>query len=108
MDQIPESRKKALEEAVVKGYGGHCVDCGRRTANFCESCVWVEGHSGTLSENYKFAFFCNPRGEKWLYCHYCRCVPWATPPVNEGDPTNGYFEKKARAAEDEKTKPREQ
>ena len=108
MDQIPESRKKALEEAVVKGYGGPCVDCGRRTGNFCESCVWVEGHSGTLGENYKFAFFCNPCGEKWLYCHYCRCVPWATPPVNDGDPTNGYFEKKARAAEDEKTKPREQ
>ena len=59
MDQIPESRKKALEEAVVKGYGGPCVDCGRRTANFCESCVWVEGHSGALRENYKFAFFCN-------------------------------------------------
>ena len=71
-------------------------------------CVWVEGHSGTLRENYKFAFFCNPCGEKWLYCHYCRCVPWATPPVNDGDPTNGYLEKKARAAEDEKTKPREQ
>ena len=98
MDQIPECRKKALEEAVVKGYGGPCVDCGRRTADFCESCVWVEGHNGALRENYKFAFFCDPCGEKWLYCHYCRCVPWATPPDNDGDPTNGYFEKKGSSS----------
>ena len=96
------------EERPTLKAGGPCVDCGRRTHWFCESCVWVEGHSGALRENYKFAFFCNPCGEKWLYCHYCRCVPWATPPENDGDPTNGYLEKKARAAEDEKTKPREQ
>ena len=95
MDQIRESRKKALEEAVVKGYGGPCVDCGRRTANFCEKCFKVEGHSGALRENYKLVFLCNPCSEEWLHCHYCRCVPWATPPVNDGDPTNGYFEKKA-------------
>ena len=98
MDQIPESRKKALEEAVVKGYGGPCVDCGRRTANFCEKCFEVEGHSGALRENYKFAFLCNPCSEKWLHCHYCRCVPWATPPDNDGDPTNGYFEKKGSSS----------
>ena len=108
MDQIPESRKKAFEEAVVKGYGGPCVDCGRRTGNFCESCVWVEGHSGTLRENYKFAFSAIRVAKNGFTATTVDVSPGQRRRRTTETQQTDTSRKKARAAEDEKTKPREQ
>ena len=65
-----------------------CVDCGRRTYNYCEgNCLarrrvptegWAAGQITPHCE------FCE---QKYVVCHFCRKCHWITPPVS-GDLLN--------------------
>ena len=61
-----------------------CVDCGRRTGNFCEGVLhdclaedripsehWAEGQMTPQ---------CTECERKHVVCHFCRGLQWATPP----------------------------
>ena len=59
-----------------------CVDCGRRTGNFCENdCLarrWLpdqEWAKGQITPQ------CTDCELKFTYCHFCRGVHMVTPPT---------------------------
>ena len=78
-----ENRTERESEPHAAGEGldglGHavgrrpCVDCGRRTGNWCDDCEFTVPFGVP---------FCNECEMKGLKCHRCRGQPWCTPPIH--------------------------
>ena len=57
-----------------------CADCGRKTGRFCD---WCHAKDRLPSEEWadnQMTPLCTDCDNKHGSCHYCRGLPWCTPP----------------------------
>ena len=58
-----------------------CVDCGRRTGNFCElECQAKDRMPLEFWNDGQCTPHCTECERRYDYCHFCRGVAWVTPP----------------------------
>ena len=66
------------EEELVRP----CVDCGRRTGNFCDICLAVDripSETWLLGQRTPLCSICDRQRDA---CHFCLGRSWVTPPVD--------------------------
>ena len=67
-----------------------CVDCGRKTGSYCDFCKAKDRVPSEKWAERQQTPFCTACDYKYDACHFCKELPWCTPPEHGGSLPVGF------------------